>query len=129
MLKDVKDFIVGDTKVGRLVYGCIKDEKYCTQALMELKEAIKQKDSMIEKLQSSLNESNIQIEDLKKQIIKITEQLDELCHQNIGVSYANGKRMATYYREGMSLRKIAEIFDCDKSTVKRRLERLGEKIH
>ncbi len=128
MLKDIESFVKDDIKVNRLVYGCTKNEEYCAQALTELRDMIKQKDTVIENLKETLEENIKQIEDFKKQIEIITQHLDELYHQNVGVSYSVGKQMTAYYKEGMSLRKIAQIFSCDKSTVKRRLERIGVKI-
>ena len=75
------------------------------------------------------------IETLNKQAIYMSQELrhtqfelDNVYASGLGEKLEVSKKMKKLYDSGASLRKIAELYKCDKSTVRRRLEKMGIQI-
>lgn len=107
---------------------CIRDKEYCKAVLEELKEVIGQKDEKYTRLREMLKDYMKRVEEVNKQNREMSMQLKELQIQAMGISVRDGQRMKAEYEKGMSLRKLAEMFGCDKSTIKRRLIKMGVQI-
>ena len=119
--------ILADPAKFHVLFNCFLTKKMPDLAnimVSMLKDGLKYKNIVKEK------ETEIQL--LKKQIkdkeIKIAELLgtvDEL-ERLIGIDELHKMRkMKSLYLQGYSLRKISEIFRCDKSTVKSKLIKMG----
>ena len=57
-----------------------------------------------------------------------TKELENIAYDRFGNHLEQYKEMKKQYLRGASLRELAKIYGCDKSTVKRRLIKMGVTI-
>lgn len=96
--------------------------------LKELEFDMELRNREIKDLKSTIIEKDMQIKDLKGSILEKDAQFHNLYCQSIGITPAEGMIMKAEYENGMSLRMLAEKYKCDKSTIKRRLIKMGVTI-
>lgn len=141
MLMDVESFIKIDDRnldheceedkeyrkavLGCLVCNCMKNEEYCRVALQELKDVVNQAKSRNDDLRKMLSKSNSKVRELQEEMRALEIQILELRSKFMGRNSYNAEQMKNQYLEGASLRELAKIYGCDKSTVKRRLIKMG----
>lgn len=87
-------------------------------ALKELNTKEKEKSNTIEWLETSLAEK-------KNTIARLTTELEELRKQGGGADIQINNEMKALHEQGYSLRKISEILHKDRSTIKRKLIKMG----
>lgn len=68
------------------------------------------------------------LDDYRKQLSESQRSERTLSCKLFGMTSEDGAEMQYLYEQGMSLRKLAEKYKCDKATVKRRLIKLGATI-
>ncbi len=111
---------------------CSGDYAVIADILVSVYEDKKQERMENIRVQGELKEAGVikdhEIQELRKRVQEMERQLEELHYQKMGISMKDGMRMKLQYEHGMSLRKLAEIYHCDKSTVKRRLLKMGVAI-
>lgn len=79
-----------------------------------------QKDNEIQRLKKQLEDRDKRIADLQQQL--------QLNHSHGKISSADMMQMKVWYEHGYSLRKLGEMFNCDKNTVKQRLLEMGVQL-
>lgn len=68
------------------------------------------------------------LDDYRKQLMESRRSERTLSCKLFGMTPEDGTVMRCLYEQGMSLRKLAKKYKCDKSTVKRRLMKMGVAI-
>lgn len=121
-------FLKSYSSADYLARQCIRDKEYCVEVLEELKDVIEEKKKRIEQLGEMLKGYMEQVDRLNKENRRMEVQLIDLYVQYIGMPLEAAQRMKDEYERGMSLRELANVFSCDKATVKRRLIKMGVKI-
>jgi len=125
---DVDSFLKSYSSVSFVARHCIGNKEYCESVLNELKAVIDNKDKINTQLQEMLQDKIEQIEKLEEQVKEKDKQIEKLHYQTMGISATESWMMKSKYERGVSLRELAKIFNCDKSTVKRRLIKMGVTI-
>lgn len=125
---DVDSFLKSYSSVSSVARRCIGNREYCEAVLNELKAIIDNKDKINAQLREMLQDKIEQIEKLEKQVREKNKQIEKLHYQTMGISATEGRIMKSEYERGVSLRELAKLFNCDKSTVKRRLIKMGVTI-
>lgn len=128
MLSAVEYFLKSDDSVRTLIRECVFNEEYCKIALEELKSVIKGEQVRNEELHKMLKEKNFELGKLNEENTRLQHQVFELQAKTMGLTLYEAEMMKTSYEKGVSLRKLAEDFNCDKSTIKRRLIKMGVTI-
>lgn len=128
MLSAVEYFLKSDDSVRTLIRECMFNEDYCKIALEELKDMIKGEQIRNEELHKMLKEKTFEVGKLNEENKRLQHQVFELQAKTMGLTLYEAEMMKTSYEQGTSLRKLAEDFNCDKSTVKRRLIKMGVTI-
>lgn len=99
----------------------LKQEKKKSNEAGSLKTRIEGLESKVSLLEAELNKKENTIKQLEADLDSLQEQL-------LGTDKQRCLSMRDLYQAGMSLRKIGEIYGCDKSTVKRNLIKMGVTI-
>lgn len=128
MLIDVESFLKSDDLPIGLVRQCMHSEEYCREALRELKCVIKDERSRKNSFHEMLREARDKIRELYKENNELRDRVFELQSKYIGLNVFKAYNMKRDYEHGTSLRELAKVYGCDKSTIKRRLIKMGVTI-
>jgi len=103
-------------------------EEYCRATLEELKGVIQKEYGQKESLRAMLKEKISEIDRLNKENIELRGRVYDLQIKTMGLSVYEADKMKACYENGASLRELAQIYRCDKSTIKRHLMKMGVTI-
>lgn len=112
-----------------LSVGLSKGEKGAKEHMAELDAEIRDKDLVIANLERQrepdMERKDAEVAALKKQLEESKQREQVL---SMGMTIEDGEKMKAEYQQGKSLRQLSKTYGCDKSTVKRRLIRMGVEI-
>ena len=123
---ELKD-ILNCNETYRTIFRCFKEKNMPALAAnmvqmirtaKELKRRVSERENNIEYLKK-------QIAEKESKISSLTSELEKIKAYKIGEDIEKLEVMANCYDRGQSLRKIGQRFNMDKSTVKRKLIKLG----
>ena len=137
-----------DKLVERLtpIYNCVKSEEYnkiltalCSKDIDSIVDILvsvyqSRKEARMEAIraQGELKEAQfisvVVDKDLQIQLSESRKREEQLWLKSIGMSQLEAMSMKLDYEQGKSLRELAKKYHCDKSTVKRRLIKMGTVI-
>ena len=125
---DIKSYLHSYTTPRLIARKCSEFDEYFEGLLERFKEMLEQKDKINANLRQMLKEKIAENDKLNREIREINWQLHELHIKSMGLDPYDVERMKREYESGASLRQLAKTFHCDKSTVKRRLIKMGVTI-
>lgn len=121
--------LITNTDIYREIFRCFVDKRMYDLAtimtnmykqMLKSNKAVKEKDSEIQYLRKQLEQRDKQIADL--------QQLLQLNSSHGKTSSVDMMQMKVLYEQNYSLRKLGEMFNCDKNTVKQRLLEMGVEL-
>lgn len=94
----------------------------------EMKMELVRAHGKVRETELDIMEKDQHISDLEIQLIASQKRERDLFCKFIGMAPEEAMQMKRDYESGMSLREVGKNYDCDKSTAKRRLIKLGVAI-
>lgn len=126
--KELRNLIT-NTDIYREIFRCFVGKRMSDLATIMTnmyKQVLKSNKTVTEK-NARIQELEKQLEDRDKRIADLQQQL-QLNSRHGKISSADMMQMKVLYEQGYSLRKLGEMFNCDKNTVKQRLLEMGVEI-
>ena len=124
--RELRD-ILNDSSNFPILFNCFLNKRMpdLAQIMVSMLRAGRKYKEMAERKEAEIQLLKRQLKDKEGRISELLSTVDEL-ENLIGIEELHKmKRMKSLYLQGHSLRKIGEIFRCDKSTVRKKLEKMG----
>lgn len=114
-------------------YDIVRMFKCCNQngisdLLADLFKRQKKDGQLIDKYKEQIAELNKQLANIYRKLENKSAELENVYGHGLGEKLNKSKEIKNLYEKGYSLRKIGELYHCDKSTVKRLLIKMGVQI-
>lgn len=113
-------------RIVRLFSEC--KQKDISNILTDLYEQLRNYKARNDKLSTQVQDLEKQLYDMSCLLRNTTIELKNISYDRFGNHLEQYKEMKRRYIKGASLRELAKIYGCDKSTVKRRLIKMGVTI-
>lgn len=113
-------------RIVRLFSGC--RQKDIANILTDLYEQLRNYKTQNDKLSKQVQDLEKQVYDISCELKDAQRELKNISFDRFGNHLEQYKEMKKQYLRGASLRELAKIYGCDKSTVKRRLIKMGVTI-